>query len=60
MFPSTKVVGGKVPVSPIAGKRVGSLVPHPFLALFKVKVLHTLHPFAVVMAGSGEFDPFKD
>jgi tRNA-splicing ligase RtcB (3'-phosphate/5'-hydroxy nucleic acid ligase) len=25
-----------------------------------VRVLHTLHPFAVAMAGSGEFDPFKD
>jgi hypothetical protein len=25
-----------------------------------VKVIHTLRPFAVVMAGSGEFDPFKD
>lgn len=25
-----------------------------------VKVLHTLRPFAVVMAGAGEFDPWKD
>jgi tRNA-splicing ligase RtcB (3'-phosphate/5'-hydroxy nucleic acid ligase) len=25
-----------------------------------IKVLHTLRPFAVVMAGSGENDPFKD
>ena len=25
-----------------------------------VKVLHTLRPFAVVMAGEDEFDPFKD
>jgi tRNA-splicing ligase RtcB len=25
-----------------------------------VKVLHTLRPFAVVMAGEGEFDPWKD
>jgi tRNA-splicing ligase RtcB len=25
-----------------------------------VKVLHTLTPFAVVMAGEGEFDPWKD
>ena len=25
-----------------------------------VKVVHTLRPFAVVMAGDGEFDPFKD
>jgi hypothetical protein len=25
-----------------------------------VKVLHTLRPFAVAMAGEGEFDPFKD
>ncbi len=24
------------------------------------KVLHTLRPFAVVMAGEDEFDPFKD
>jgi tRNA-splicing ligase RtcB len=25
-----------------------------------VKVLHTLRPFAVAMAGEGEFDPFRD
>jgi len=25
-----------------------------------VKVLHMLRPFAVAMAGAGEFDPFKD
>jgi tRNA-splicing ligase RtcB len=25
-----------------------------------VKVLHTLQPFAVAMAGEGEHDPFKD
>ena len=25
-----------------------------------VKVPHTLRPFAVAMAGAGEFDPFKD
>jgi tRNA-splicing ligase RtcB (3'-phosphate/5'-hydroxy nucleic acid ligase) len=25
-----------------------------------VKVLHTLRPFAVAMAGEGEFDPFKN
>ena len=25
-----------------------------------VRVLHTLRPFAVAMAGAGEFDPFKD
>lgn len=25
-----------------------------------VRVLHTLRPFAVVMAGAGEFDPFRD
>jgi tRNA-splicing ligase RtcB len=25
-----------------------------------VKVLHTLRPFAVAMAGGGEFDPWKD
>jgi tRNA-splicing ligase RtcB len=24
------------------------------------KVLHTLRPFAVAMAGAREFDPFKD
>ena len=24
------------------------------------RVLHTLRPFAVAMAGEGEFDPFKD
>jgi tRNA-splicing ligase RtcB (3'-phosphate/5'-hydroxy nucleic acid ligase) len=25
-----------------------------------IRVLHTLRPFAVAMAGEGEFDPFKD
>jgi len=25
-----------------------------------IKVLHTLRPFAVAMAGAGEFDPYKD
>jgi hypothetical protein len=25
-----------------------------------VRVLHMLRPFAVAMAGAGEFDPFKD
>jgi tRNA-splicing ligase RtcB len=25
-----------------------------------VRVLHKLRPFAVAMAGAGEFDPFKD
>jgi hypothetical protein len=25
-----------------------------------IKVLHTLRPFAVAMAGENEFDPFKD
>jgi tRNA-splicing ligase RtcB (3'-phosphate/5'-hydroxy nucleic acid ligase) len=25
-----------------------------------IKVLHTLRPFAVAIAGAGEFDPFKD
>jgi RNA-splicing ligase RtcB len=25
-----------------------------------VRILHTMRPFAVVMAGPGEFDPFKD
>ena len=25
-----------------------------------VKGLHTLRPFAVAMAGPGEFDPYKD
>jgi len=25
-----------------------------------VRVLHTLRPFAVIMAGEKEFDPYKD
>ena len=25
-----------------------------------IKVIHTLRPFAVAMAGPGEFDPYKD
>jgi tRNA-splicing ligase RtcB len=25
-----------------------------------IRVLHTLRPFAVAMAGDGEYDPWKD
>jgi tRNA-splicing ligase RtcB len=25
-----------------------------------IRVLHSLRPFGVAMAGQGEFDPFKD
>ena len=34
--------------------------PRCSLIVGSVKVLHTLRPFAVAMAGNGEFDPWKD
>ena len=51
------VSGGDVDESPMAYRRL-----HDVLAEHAgtIKVLHTLRPFAVAMAGDGEFDPFKD
>jgi tRNA-splicing ligase RtcB (3'-phosphate/5'-hydroxy nucleic acid ligase) len=51
------VSGGDVDESPMAYRRLPDvLAAHEGT----VRVLHRLRPFAVVMAGPGEFDPFKD
>jgi tRNA-splicing ligase RtcB len=51
------LIGGDMDESPMAYRRLPDV-----LACHResVRMLHTLRPFAVVMAGAGEFDPFKD
>jgi tRNA-splicing ligase RtcB len=51
------VSGGDLDESPMAYRRLPDVLAHHAAS---IKVLHTLHPFAVAMAGAGEFDPFKD
>jgi tRNA-splicing ligase RtcB len=51
------VSGGDLDESPMAYRRLPDVLAHHAAS---VKILHTLRPFAVAMAGSGEFDPFKD
>jgi tRNA-splicing ligase RtcB len=51
------LVGADLDESPMAYRRLPEvLASHAG----SIKVLHTLRPFAVAMAGEGEFDPFKD
>ncbi len=51
------LIGADLDESPMAYRRLPDvLAQHEGT----VKVLHTLRPFAVAMAGEGEFDPFKD
>jgi tRNA-splicing ligase RtcB len=51
------LAGGDLDESPMAYRRLPEvLAAHAGT----VRVLHTLRPFAVAMAGEGEFDPFKD
>jgi tRNA-splicing ligase RtcB len=49
--------GGDVDESPMAYRRLPEV-----LAYHKdtIEIEHTLRPFAVAMAGAGEFDPYKD
>ena len=51
------LLGGDLDESPMAYRRLPDVLAHHAAS---VKVLHTLRPFAVAMAGEGEFDPFKD
>lgn len=51
------LVGADLDESPMAYRRLPKVLMHHAAS---TKVLHTLRPFGVVMAGSGEFDPFKD
>lgn len=51
------LIGADLDESPMAYRRLPEVLAHH---VETVKVLHTLRPFAVAMAGAGEFDPFKD
>jgi tRNA-splicing ligase RtcB len=51
------LVGADLDESPMAYRRLPEVLAHHAAS---VRVLHTLRPFAVAMAGEGEFDPFKD
>ncbi len=49
--------GADLDESPMAYRRLPDVLAHHAAS---VKVLHALRPFAVAMAGDGEFDPWKD
>jgi tRNA-splicing ligase RtcB len=51
------LIGADLDESPMAYRRLPEVIAHH---AGTVRVLHTLRPFAVVMAGDGEFDPYKD
>jgi tRNA-splicing ligase RtcB len=51
------LIGADLDESPMAYRRLPEVIGQH---AGSVKVLHTLRPFAVAMAGAGEFDPFKD
>lgn len=51
------LIGADLDESPMAYRRLPDVLAHHASS---IKVLHTLRPFAVAMAGAGEFDPFKD
>jgi tRNA-splicing ligase RtcB len=51
------LVGADLDESPMAYRRLPDVLAEHARS---TKVLHTLRPFAVAMAGEGEFDPWKD
>ncbi|SFV29629.1 RtcB family protein [Hyphomicrobium facile] len=51
------LVGADLDESPMAYRRLDEVLAHHTSS---VRVLHRLTPFVVVMAGDGEFDPWKD
>jgi tRNA-splicing ligase RtcB len=51
------LIGADLDESPMAYRRLPEVLAEH---AGSVRVLHTLRPFAVVMAGEHEFDPFKD
>jgi tRNA-splicing ligase RtcB (3'-phosphate/5'-hydroxy nucleic acid ligase) len=51
------LIGADLDESPMAYRRLPEVLAHH---AGSVRVLHRLRPFAVAMAGAGEFDPFKD
>lgn len=52
-----QLTGADLDESPMAYRRLPDVLAHH---AGSIKILHTLRPFAVAMAGEGEFDPFKD
>jgi tRNA-splicing ligase RtcB (3'-phosphate/5'-hydroxy nucleic acid ligase) len=54
---NVKLAGGDLDESPMAYRRLPEVLAHH---AGTIRVLHTLRPFAVAMAGEGEFDPFRD
>jgi tRNA-splicing ligase RtcB len=51
------LAGGDLDESPMAYRRLPEVLAEH---AGTIRVLYTLRPFAVAMAGEGEFDPFKD
>ena len=51
------VLGSDVDEAPQAYRRLPDVLDHH---AGTIEVLHTLQPIGVVMAGSKEFDPYKD
>jgi tRNA-splicing ligase RtcB len=51
------LIGADLDESPMAYRRLPDVIAQH---AGTIRVLHTLRPFAVAMAGAGEFDPFKD
>lgn len=51
------LLGADLDESPMAYRRLPDVLAYHASS---VRIIHTLRPFAVVMAGAGEFDPFKD
>jgi tRNA-splicing ligase RtcB len=51
------LIGADLDESPMAYRRLPEVLAQH---TGTIRVLHTLRPFAVAMAGAGEFDPFKD
>lgn len=51
------VIGGDLDESPMAYRRLPEVLAYHRNS---IRVLHTLRPLIVVMAGGGEFDPWKD
>lgn len=52
-----QLVGGDLDESPMAYRRLDEVLVHHAST---IAVRHRLRPFAVAMAGHGDFDPFKD
>jgi tRNA-splicing ligase RtcB (3'-phosphate/5'-hydroxy nucleic acid ligase) len=51
------LAGGDLDEGPMAYRRLPEVLAQH---AGTIRVLHTLRPFAVAMAGEGEFDPFRD